>query len=60
MSEGRWRRPVPQVRAVLRALDTLEARYSGQAASGKHRVTIIWAQPKGTWQIVTVHMTRIP
>jgi ketosteroid isomerase-like protein len=38
---------------------TLEAQYSGQEGSGDHSVTTVWAKPKGTWQLVAVHMTRV-
>jgi hypothetical protein len=38
---------------------TLEAQYSGQEGSGDYRVTTVWARPKGTWQMVAVHMTRV-
>ena len=37
----------------------LEAQYSGQDSSGNYRVITVWARPKGTWQMVAVHMTRI-
>lgn len=37
----------------------LEARYSGQEGSGDYRATTVWARPRGTWQMVAVHMTRI-
>ena len=38
---------------------TLEAHYSGRENSGSYRVTTVWAQPKGAWQLVAVQMTRI-
>lgn len=37
----------------------LEAQYSAQEGSGDYRVTTVWARPKGTWQMVSVQMTRI-
>lgn len=37
----------------------IEAHYSGKESSGNDRVTTVWAQPKGAWQLVAVHMTRI-
>jgi ketosteroid isomerase-like protein len=37
----------------------LEAQYSGQDGSGDYRVTTVWARPKGTWQMVAVHMTPV-
>jgi uncharacterized protein (TIGR02246 family) len=45
--------------AVATYRTALEAQYSGQEGSGSYRVTIVCAQPKGLWQIVAVHMTRI-
>jgi uncharacterized protein (TIGR02246 family) len=37
----------------------IEAQYSGQESSGNYNVTTVWAQPKGTWQLVAVHMTQM-
>jgi ketosteroid isomerase-like protein len=37
----------------------LDAQYSGQPGSGNFYVTTAWARPRGTWQMVAVHMTRI-
>lgn len=37
----------------------IEAHYSGQESSGNYRVTTVWAQPKGTWQLVAVQMTKM-
>lgn len=37
----------------------IEAHYSGQESSGNYSVTTVWAQPKGTWQLVAVHMTQM-
>jgi ketosteroid isomerase-like protein len=37
----------------------IDAHYSGLESSGNYRVTTVWAQPKGTWQLVAVHMTRM-
>ena len=45
--------------AVATVQVTLEAQYSGQEGSGDYRVTTVWARPKGTWQMVAVHMTRV-
>jgi uncharacterized protein (TIGR02246 family) len=45
--------------AVATLIVTLEGQYSGQEGSGAHRVTTVWAKPKGTWQMVAVQMTPI-
>lgn len=38
---------------------SVEAQYSGQEGTGDYAVTNVWARPKGPWQLVAVHMTRI-
>jgi hypothetical protein len=45
--------------AVANVVVALEAQYSGEEGSGDYRVTTVWAQPKGTWQMVAVQMTRV-
>lgn len=45
--------------AVATCRVDLEAQYSGQEGSGGYAVTLVWARPKGTWQMVAVQMTRI-
>jgi len=45
--------------AVATVQVTLEAQYSGREGSCDYRVTTVWARPKGTWQMVAVHMTRV-
>ena len=37
----------------------VDGHYSGQEGSGTYRVTTVWARPRGPWQMVAVHMTRI-
>jgi len=37
----------------------VDAHYGGQEGSGEYRVTTVWARPRGSWQMVAVHMTRI-
>lgn len=38
---------------------TLEAQYSGHEDSGNYLVTTVFAQPKGSWQLVAIQMTLI-
>ncbi len=45
--------------AVATCRVDLEAQYSGQEGSGGYAVTLVWARPKGTWQMVAVQMTAI-
>jgi uncharacterized protein (TIGR02246 family) len=45
--------------AVATMQVALQAQYSGQEGSGKHRVTIVLSRQKGTWRMVVVHMTPI-
>ena len=45
--------------AVATEKVVLQGQYSGQEGSGAYRVTTVWARSKGSWQMVTVQMTRI-
>ena len=45
--------------AVVTLRVDLEAQYSGQEGSGSYAVTLVWARPKGAWQMVAVQMTQI-
>lgn len=45
--------------AVLTGTVTLKARYSGQAASGDYRSTIVWIWQDGRWQMAANQITPI-
>ena len=45
--------------AVTTARARIDGQYSGAESSGDYRVTMVWAQPKGHWQLVAVQMTPI-
>ena len=44
--------------AVMTSLSTIKGQYAGQEASGKFRVTQVWARRGGAWQLVAIQMTR--
>ncbi len=45
--------------AVLTGTVTLEAKYSGQAASGDYGYTIVWIKRDGRWQMAATQITPI-
>lgn len=45
--------------AVATFQASLEAHYSEHESSGNYLVTTVWAQTKGTWEMIAVQMTLI-
>lgn len=45
--------------AVATARVLIAGQYSGQQGSGDYRVTMVWEDRRGDWQITAIQMTRI-
>ena len=58
VSEQRHRTLGPDA-AVTTNRVRIVGQYSGQEGSGDYRVTWVWGRPRGNWQLVALHMTRV-
>jgi ketosteroid isomerase-like protein len=52
-------RSVGKDAAVTTSRVAIAGQYSGAEGSGDYRVTMVWGQPQGRWQLFALHMTKI-
>ncbi len=45
--------------AVVTLKLALSGSFDGEAFAGTFRYTRVWAQPAGTWQVVSVHVSQV-